>query len=411
VAIPSTATKAQRVTFGDVLAGVSVATVLIPQSLAYAQLAGLPPRLGLVASALPPIIAAPFASSRYLQIGPSALTSLLALGALAPLASERSPQFVWLAAVLAILVGLARMLIGALRLGRITYLMTAPVLMGFTSGAAILIMASQLPKVFGLDSVGDRGIFAGLWWTLATPGAWRLTALVLSVLTVVLMLGGRRLYTLFPGALLSVLGGTALASFGLYDGPVVGKIAGVFPHLPAVGDWGPVPLLIAPAAIIAVVGFAEVSSISRSFAEEDGTVWNPNQEFLSQGAANVVAGLSGGFPIGGSFSRSALNRLAGAQTRWSGGITGLTVLAFLPFAWLLDSLPWAVLGAAVVAGVVSLIRPRRLLALWYRDRVDAAVAWGTLAATLLLAPRVERAVVIGIVFAALAWLYRRHVER
>ena len=161
---------------GDLVAGISVALVALPQSLAYAEIAGMPPQYGLFASALPPILAALFVSSRYLQTGPVALTALLAFGALEPLSTPGSTEYITLAALLALLVGVFRILLGLLRLGGVAYLLSEPVLTGFTTAAAILILSSQLPKVFDVSTDGD-GVLADALQALASPGEWQWPAI------------------------------------------------------------------------------------------------------------------------------------------------------------------------------------------------------------------------------------------
>jgi SulP family sulfate permease len=158
--------------------------------------------------------------------------------------------------------------------------------------------------------------------------------------------------------------------------------------------------------VIALVGFVEPSSIARTYAALDRKGWDPNREFVSQGAANVAASISGAFPVGGSFSRSALNREAGARTRSSGAVTGLAVLVFLPFAAMLSSLPLAVLSAIVIGAVVSLVRLLPLFRLARLSRPQFLVALATFALTLLLSPHVEQAVLIGIALAVAVHLWR-----
>jgi SulP family sulfate permease len=161
--------------------------------------------------------------------------------------------------------------------------------------------------------------------------------------------------------------------------------------------------------VIALVGFAEAASISRVFATEERQRWSADREFISQGLANVAGAVAGAFPVGGSFSRSSLNRLAGARTRWSGLVTGIVVLAFLPFADVLETLPRAVLGGVVIAAVLGLIQPRKLFGLARASTGDGVVALGTFAATLAMAPRVDRAVLVGIMLALAVRARRRRV--
>ena len=382
----------------DLAAGFSVALVLIPQSMAYADLAGLPAHFGLYAAALPPIAAAFFASSPYLQTGPGALTLLLTLGAISVLAVPRSEEFAALAALLALVVGVARIIVGLVREGRISYLMSRPVLQGFTSAAAILIVVSQLPGVFGAAPPVD-GVFPRASWSFLHPRAWEWASIGLSLLTGALVLGGRRIHPLVPGVLVATLIGIGYSVVVGYAGPTVGPIPRGLPPVPHDVPWSSLPLLLIPGGVIALLGFAEAASISRTFAAMDRKPWDPDREFISQGVANVAAALSGAFPVGGSFARSSLNRLAGARSRWAGAVTGLTVLAFLPFAGVLAPLPRAVLAGIVISSVLSFIKLPELARLWSLSKPQALSAWATFALTLILAPRIDLAVLVGIVLA------------
>ncbi len=394
-----------RLTRGDVIAGVSVALVLIPQSLAYAELAGLPAYYGLYAAALPPVVAAFFASSRYLQTGPVAMTSLLTFGALATVADPFTSEWIALAALLALMVGIARIALGWVKGGVISYFMSQPVLIGFTSAAAILITASQLPTAVGFEAEGDT-ILSRAWRTVSHIGDWEGTAIVLALTTAALVIGGRRFHRFFPGVLLAATIGILYSVLTDYEGLVVGEVSLSFPDSPLDLPWHDVWALLVPASVIALVGFAEPSSIARIFATQDRERWSPNRELISQGVANIASGISGGFPVGGSFSRSSINRMVGGQTRWSGAITGIAVLAFLPFASVMDDLPRAVLAAIVIAAVAQLIRIRQLLRIWRFSRPQALVAWTTFVATLILSPRIDLAVVLGIGFGITVHLWR-----
>ena len=293
--------RRQRFSTADLIAGISVALVLIPQSLAYAEIAGVPSYVGLYAAAFPPIAAALVASSPHLQTGPVAMTALLTFGALASLAPVGSPEYIGLAAFLAVLVGGFRIAVGALRAGFVSYLMSQPVLRGFTSAAALLIAVSQLPRVLGVEAPGDGIIVDGLD-ALANPGAWVGPAIGVAVATVLIVLGGRRFHALFPGVLVAVLVGMAYGAIVGYPAEVVGEIPARFPPLSLDLPWGRVRDLFLPALVIALVGFAEPAAIARTFATQDRRRWNPDREFVSQGLANVASGISGGFPVGGSFS-------------------------------------------------------------------------------------------------------------
>jgi len=385
-----------RATSRDVVAGLSVALLIIPQSMAYAELAGLPSVHGLYASALPLVAAGFFASCPYLQTGPVALTALLTHGALVTIATPGSPRYAGAAALLALVVGVTRLAFAALRSGKVTYLMSQPVVRGFTSGAAILILLSQFPSTLGMTAAGESGLVGNTYRALSSPEAWNLAAAALAILTVAATLLARRIHPLFPGALAAVLGGTVFSVLAGYEGPIVGDIPGSLPPIGLTLPWGLLPGLVVPGVVIALVGFAETTAIARGFATQDRAHWSPDREFLAQGAANVVSGICGGMPADGSLSRSSLNRLSGAGSRWSGAITGLAVLVFLPFAGVLSSLPKAVLAGIVIAAVGGLVRPRLLFNVWALSRIQALVVWLTLALCLLLAPQIEQALLLGI---------------
>ncbi len=394
-----------RPSSGDVVAGLSVALVAIPQSLAYAELAGLPAQHGLYASALPSVLAALFVSSRHLQTGPVALTALLTFGALSGQAATGSLEYVKLAALLALLVGLFRLALGLVRLGRLAYLLSEPILTGFTTGAAVLIISSQLPRIFDAEPDG-RGVLADAAQALIDVGRWRWPALMFALAAALIIVAGRRFHRLFPGVLVAVAGATAVSAAVGYEGTVVGPLAGGF-VTPAIDlPWSSMPDLALAAFVIALVGFAEPSSIARTFAAEDRTPWDADREMVGQGVANVVAGLTQAFPVGGSFSRSSLNRLAGATSPWAGAITGAAVLLALPLTPVLNSLPSAVLGAIVVVAVFGLLKFADLYRLVGQSKPQALVAGGTFVATLVSAPRVERGVLVGVGLALAVHLFR-----
>ena len=394
-----------RVDPGDVVGGISAAFVLIPQALAYAVLAGMPAERGLHVAALAPIAAAFFASSPYLGTGPTAITSLLTLGGLTVLARPGSAEYIALGALLALLVGAVRVVMGLLRLGVLSHLISRPVLTGFTTGAAVVIIASQVPTVLGAKADSDNP-FVSAFDALAHPAGWRPATMVMAVAACVLIAGGRRVHRLFPGVLLAVVLGVVWTATVGYDGSVVGKVSGAFPAFSLDLPWGSVPQLVLPALVIAVVGFAEPTSIARYYATLERTHWNPDRELVSQGLANLAAAFGGGFPAGGSFTRSALVREAGARTRLAGGITGAVVLILLPFMSVLGQLPTAVLGACIIMAVRSLIVIRPFLQYRRYTRLQFYVAVITFALTVAAAPHVERAVMAGVVLAIGAHLYR-----
>ena len=390
---------------GDVVGGISAAFVLIPQALAYAVLAGMPAERGLHVAALAPIAAAFFASSPYLGTGPTAITSLLTLGGLSAVAQPGSAKYIALGALLALLVGVVRLVMGLLRLGVLSHLISRPVLTGFTTGAAVVITASQVPTLLGAKTA-DGNPFVSAFDAIRHPSEWRPAAMAMAVAACFLIAGGRRIHRLFPGVLVAVVLGIAWTATIGYHGPVVGDIHGGFPSFSLDLPWGSVPELILPALVIAVVGFAEPTSIARYYATLERTHWDPDRELVSQGMANLAAAIGGGFPAGGSFTRSALVRESGARTRLAGGITGAVVLLLLPFTSVLGDVPTAVLGASIVMAVRSLIVVRPFLEYRRYTRLQFRVAVTTFVLTIAVAPHVERAVIAGVVLAIGAHLWR-----
>ena len=390
---------------GDLVAGVSVALIAIPQALAYAELAGLPARFGLFAVALPAILAAGLMSSRYLQTGPVALTALLVLGALSAIETPQSEEYIQLAALLALMVGVIRLVFGLVKFGQIAYLLSEPVLTGFTTAAAVLIMLSQLPRLVDYD-VGDRGVIDGAMDELIHPRDWQLGAILFSVLTVVIMVASKRIHPLIPGVLLAVVAATIVSTVTDYQGFTVDSLDGAFIALNTTFPWDRFVELIIPAVVIALVGFAEPAAIARTFAAERREAWDSNRELVSQGVANLAAAASGAFPVGGSFSRSAVAKNAGGTSQWTSFISGVIVLVALPFTPVLNNLPKAVLGTIVLMSVFSLLKFKEMLFLFKTSKPQAWVGLGTFVATLVSAPRLQYGVIVGVGLSLVAHLYR-----
>jgi SulP family sulfate permease len=333
------------------------------------------------------------------------MTSLLTLGALAPLAPEGSAEFVAYAALLAVVVGVVRLLLGLLHAGAFAYLLSEPAINGFLVGGAILIVASQVPPLVDVPSESSNPLAAAAA-ALAAPAAWELAALGLGIVTVLFLLLARRIGPLFPAAPLVALAGLLLGGLSGYPGALVGEIPTGLPPVSVDLMWSALPQLLVPGAVIAIVGFAEPVAIARRFAAEDRQRWDPDRELVGQGLANLAAGFAGGYPTGGSLSRSSLNRAAGATTRWSGAITGLLVLAALPVAGVLSPLPRAVLAGLVIAAAVPLLDPRVFTRQWRLSPLQAGVAIATFLATMASAPRVERGVLVGVGLAVAVHLWR-----
>lgn len=389
----------------DLLAGVAVSLVLVPQAMAYAELAGLPTTVGLFAATVPLLLAAPIGSSPYLQTGPTAMTALLTFGALSTVSEPGATDYVRMAALLALIVGAVRLVMGLVHLGTMAYLMSQPVLLGFATGAATLIISSQLPTALGAHPP-DGGVLYRAWWSLAHPGHWQTSALLFAAATLVVVVGGRRIHRMFPGVLVAVTIGIIVSRLSDYAGDTVGAVNATFPKLHLDLPWGSLGSLLVTGTVIALVGFAEPTALARTFAAQERQHWDPDKELLGSGVANIGAALTGGMPVGGSFARSSLNHLAGAKTRWSGAFSGLTVLIFLPLAGVVSTLPRAVLAAIIITAGMNLVHYVSVIRISTHSRPQGLVAIVTVVATLATAPRVDRGILIGMSLSIIVHLWR-----
>jgi SulP family sulfate permease len=266
-----------------------------------------------------------------------------------------------------------------------------------------------LPTLAGVAA--DGGLLSGALHAATHPGEWCAESLALGAAAMAVIVGGRRVHRLFPGVLVAVVLGILWQRSGFYRGALVGELPSGLPALTWALSVDHLRELLLPGVIIAIVGFAEPAAVARTMATRDREPWSADRELISQGVANLAAGISGGFPVGGSFTRTSLNRLAGGRTRWSGAITGLAVLAFLPFAGVLGDLPRAVLAAILIVSAQPLVALGSLWRMVSVSRAQAAVGWLTFVLTLALAPRVDLAILggIGLGVAVHLWRERRIV--
>ncbi|GAA4000435.1 sulfate permease [Comamonas faecalis] len=392
---------------GEFWAGLTVGLMLVPQGVAYAQLAGMPLVTGIYASLLPALVAVLWSSSTRLGVGPTALSSLLVGTSLAGLAAPASAQWVALAVWLALLSGLLQMLLGAFRFGWLLQLVTSPVLGGFTQAAAILILLSQLPDLLGLRSSWGA--------VLSTPSIYHfdLGAMAFGLASLAMLVAGKRWRKNFPTAMVLIaLASLASWATGFADrgGAVIGHLPTGLPalYLPGWPGWEQLSELVMPVLVITLVSFLETASSAKVDHQQAGTRWNQNQDLIAHGLAKMSSGLSGAFPTSASFSRSALNLYAGAQSGWSTLFTLVVVLASL--LWLMPLLyhvPRSVLAAVVVIAITGLIRPRTMLGLWPISRVETVIGLATFALTLATAPRLYWGVLVGLLMNLSHFLYQR----
>lgn len=396
----------------DALAGLTVALVAIPQSLAYAQLAGLPPFYGLYAALVPTVIGALFGNSAQLSTGPVALTSLLTAASIAPLAAAGSVQYVAYAIAVALLAGLFQLSFGVMRLGVLMNLLSHPVLIGFVNAAAILITLSQVPTLFGVPPPKLGHALIDTWHVLSNPRGTHGHSMAFSVVAIVALIGFRRYAPRLPGVLITVAALTALSyaiDYAGYGGRIVGDIPRGLPvfALPQFSLDAWIELL--PASfVIAIISFMEAMSSAKIAAIKTATKWDENQELIGQGLAKLAAALSQTMPVSGSFSRSALNLAAGARTGVSSLVAALCVLlTLLFFTPLLKYLPLPVLAAIIVMALTNLLNLRSLRNAWRASRDDAIAALLTFAATIAFAPQIQNGIFVGILVSLGLFIYRR----
>lgn len=409
---------------GDLTAGLIVTVMLIPQSLAYAMLAGLPPEMGLYASILPIIAYTLLGSSMTLATGPVAVISLMTASALAPLAQPGSAQYIELAIQMALISGVMLLVFGLLRLGFLAHLLSHPVISGFISGSAILISIGQLKHLLGVQVSGNNIIATLLDLVRHLPQTNLLTLLIGSSSLLFLWWSRRYLSAVLEKAglssrlagilsklapMLSVICFTFIVYVFKLDTQYGVSIAGHVPqglpilslNLPGLNAIGALWL---PALLISLVGFVESVSVAQSLALKRKERIKPNRELIGLGAANIASAISGGYPVTGGFARSVVNFSAGANTPLAGIISALlmaVVIAF--FTELFYYLPQAVLAATIISAVTALVDWHGLKAAWQYDRADAFSLLTTMLGVVLLG--VEAGILFGIALslAVLVW--------
>ena len=395
----------------DAWAGLSVGLVLIPQALAYATLAGMPPETGLYAALLPSVVGMLWGSSVLLAVGPVALTSILVFGSLSSMAAPGSPVWVAMAIWLALYSGMMQFLLGAFRMGKIADLVSQPVITGFINAAAVIIVLSQIPGLLGIDVYPSRWFNGqGALWSIL-PG-WLLTS-GFGVAALLLLLAIRRVAPRAPGMLIvTVLGILCswLVDYAGHGGAIVGKLPTGLPALalPPAIPFASHQELWPAALILALISFTEAMSSCRVLARKTNDRWNENQELIGQGLAKITSAFSGAFPVSGSFSRSALNLYAGATGPWSSLIAAACVLLSLFLLTdLIAFLPYSVLAAMIMVPVFNLFDFRAFGRLFRISRDDGMVALVTLVVTLVCSPRLHYGVFAGVGLTMISFLYRR----
>ncbi|HCE43971.1 MAG TPA: sodium-independent anion transporter [Lentisphaeria bacterium] len=398
----------------DFTAGLTVSLLLIPQAMAYAQLAGLPPHYGLYAAFLPVMVGALFGWCSQLHTGPVAMTSLLTFAVISqiPGLSEDKGQMLQAIFFLCFLSGLIQLAFGIFRLSVFVNFLSYPVVVGFTSAGALVIAASQLSQILGIDPEKKGGMLIDLYELLLQAGRTHIPTLAMGIASIALIMLLRRHAPRFPGVIFTVLLSIAASYLLDFKGGMGGAIVGhIPPGLPALQfprfDWTITGDLIGGALMISLIGFMEVLATGKAISAKTRERLDFNQEMIGQGAAKIVGSFFQSFPVSGSFSRSALNLYAGARTGFSSIFAGTFVLlAILFFTPVLYYLPKATLGAVIIAAVSGLVDFRVFSRIWKVSRLDGISSLATFLFVIILAPNVIEGVIIGVGFSIAFHLYR-----
>ncbi|RRR65331.1 MAG: STAS domain-containing protein [Candidatus Viridilinea halotolerans] len=399
----------------DLLAGVTVGLVLLPQALAFSLLAGLPVAMGLYTAFVTAIIGALWGSSSHLHSGPTNTAAILTLSVLAPFFAVGSPEFLAAAGLLAVLSGLIRLLMGLAHLGLLVNFVSDAVAVGFTAGAGLLIISNQLGPILRVHITPTAGVLGTLgaafsqWATVHAP------SLLLGLGTILFITFWPRVTRRVP----SVLAGVALLSLmaWLFDleGYGVRNLGALPAGLPPLAslpffDLELIGHLINGALAIALIGLVEAVAIARAVAGHSRQRLDSNQEFVGQGMANIAAGLFSGFPASGSFNRSALSYQAGAQTALANAFSGVFVLvAAFALNTLIARIPLAVLAGALAVTAWGMIDRERMAQIWRGARGEALIMTVTFGATLLLP--LQFAILTGVLMSLAYYLLRTSTPR
>jgi SulP family sulfate permease len=395
----------------DLIAGITVSLVAIPQSLAYARLAGVPAYYGLYAALIPTIVGAVFGSSRQLSTGPVAMTSLLAAASVAPLATQHTELFYSSVILLALLSGLFQILFGMFRVGALLNFLSHPVLMGFINAAALIIGLSQLPTLLGIRAPQSSHFLLDIWHVVRNINSLHALSLAFGIAAILLMVAIKRFAPKLPGVLITVSLLTWV-SYAVGFADMGGRVVGAIPQgLPTLSipslDWNTSVSLLPASFVIALISFMEAMSSAKLIASNTRQPWDENKELIGQGLAKVAAAFCHSMPVSGSFSRSALNLASNARTGLSSVISAICVLLTLLFLTpLLFHLPKPVLAAIIMLAVISLINFPVMLHAWRASRDDGIASFTTFVATLAFSPNIQDGIIIGIILSLMLLLYR-----
>lgn len=393
---------------GDLVAGFTVGVMLIPQGMAYALIAGLPPEYGLYAALVPLVVYAFMGTSRHLSVGPTALVSLLVAAAVSPLA-ETPEEYIYLSIILGFMVGIIQLIFGLSKMGFIVNLVSNPVLSGFVSAAAIIIGLSQLHHLFGLESVSG-GLHEVLYGILIQISDFQLITFAIGLLSIAIIFILKKRYPIIPGPMtVMIIGIIIVYLYGLDQNgvPIVGNIENGLPALyfPEL-NVNTILVLLPMSMAIALVSLMESNAIAKVIEKRDKSYEiDSDQELVALGTAKIVGAFFQSYPASGSFSRSAVNYSSGAKTGIASLISALTVgLTLLLLTPVFYYLPNAVLAAIIMVSVFGLIEFDQFKKLWKLGHYDRYMLLATFAGTLFIG--IKEGLLLGITLSVIMLLYR-----
>lgn len=398
----------------DIVAGLTIWALLVPEAMAYAGIAGVPPEMGLYTAPLALLAYAAFGTSRQLNVGPSSTVALLSASIIAPLAGGDGDLYITLTIWLAIVTGVMFIVFGLVRMGWVANFMASSVLDGFVVGLAIVIGVGQLDKLFGVETEGENAVqeFLDIFREF---DMWHWETIVIGMLSLALLFALERFVPRVPAALTVVV--LAIVVSTVFDFESLGvHIVGDIPGgLPDIGfpEWVGADLmtdLIVGALAVIVVGYAESYAAAKNYAAKHGYHVDPDQEMIALGAANLGSGVSGGFVVDGSLSKTAAGDAAGQRTQMTSIAASLMVLVTIAFLTpLFHNLPEATLGAIVIHAVWHLIDPEKFTVLWRTRREDFWLALAAFLGVVLL--DILPGIVIGVMLSLLVLIYRASFPR
>lgn len=393
---------------GDFSAGFIVAIMLIPQGMAYAMLAGLPPVIGLYASTIPLFIYALFGTSRQLAVGPVAIVSLLVLAGVSTLAEPGSQEYISFVLLLMLMIGIIQFLMGIFRLGFLVNFLSHAVISGFTSAAAIIIGLSQLKNLLGIK-LADSNVFILLWDAIQKFSEINFITLIIGIVSIVLLVGIKRFIPKLPGPLVIV--GLSILTVYVFQlsangVSIVGVVPQGFPSLSVpIFNLSSIYALLPIAIAISFISFMESIAMAKAIAAKEKYKITPNKELISLGLANVGGSFFAGYPVTGGFSRSAVNHQAGARTPLASIITAvLILLTLLFFTGFFYYLPHAVLAAIIMVAVYSLIDVNEVKHLFKVKKMDGWTWMITFITTLMIG--IEQGILFGVAFSLIVFIWR-----